>query len=139
MRDWRRRGATVIELITTACIVFIVLAIVGGGCCGFHGMKASDGYRVGQIQKASANGIVFTTNEIEVTTSGHKAGMQGGMTNVFEASCPDDELFAEIQGLDVTKTYKFYYHQERLVAPWRGGTGYIIWKVEEVKPDEAEE
>lgn len=110
--------------------MFVLLALIAGlSFSGCKGLTVSDGYRSGTIQKATSKGIVFTTHEIEVAVEGHRAGPQGGMTNIWEASVYDSKLWDELRALGDEKI-KFHYRQHRWVWPWNGATAYEVLKVE---------
>lgn len=115
-------------------IVLLVIGIVLGApimkCfVGFYS-NYSDGFRQGEIVKASTKGIVFVTNELQlqIGTSGE---------NLHSFSCPDEELWAKVQNVASIGGKVRIDYRQWLIMPYSVGSsegGYEVTGVEVLEP-----
>lgn len=108
-----------------AVIILVVVISIGSILTG--NVTTSSGVRYGTIQKCSRNGIVWSTNELTF-----KPDNEGG-TYVWEASCPNDAIFAKIQEEAAKgRRVKLSYRKTLGELPWRQDTKFIIEGCEEL-------
>ena len=136
----KNRGVTLVELLVILAIVGILGAIVFGAAGG--GCTTSEGFRDGFVQKVSHKGICWTTNEGEMAQECVR-GSGAGVSNVWAFSCPDNDVFKQIEALNAKDFVRLHYKEKMWQWWWVGDTHYRIVKVEilqkaDLKPPPAE-
>jgi ABC-type uncharacterized transport system substrate-binding protein len=114
-------------VVAIATVAFIMFASYG------------DGYRVGVIQKMSRKGILFKTNEGELS-QGFIEGSQdvntaGVATKIWYFTVDNDPaVLAQIaHSIEANKKVKLFYKEKYTNLPWVGDTRQVVFKVEEVQ------
>lgn len=105
------------------CILVMSLMMVG---C----YTISDGEKMGIITKFSKSGFLFKTYEAELIRGGLTSG-SGVFGQSFDFTISDPAMAETVKiAMEQQKEIKIKYHQEWLVAPWRGATQYFLDSVE---------
>ena len=131
MRNWNVQASVGLVCILGLC--------AGCGGCGIGmmngGIEYSEGYREGTIQKFSHKGVIWKTYEGELAMAGFQqhGGEQPTMSNVFEFTVADSEVIKEFQSVHANENVRLYYKQFLCTPPWKGSTGYFIYKGERLK------
>jgi hypothetical protein len=111
-----------------------------GGYVGLGNFEYSDGHRDGYVQKMSKKGVVWKTWEGELAMpgfgsgSGKKTGQSDG-GNTWAFSVENDEVAQELDKLQASQFVRLYYKERLWALPWRGSTGYFVYKVEKLEGD----
>lgn len=112
-------------------ITLITAALFLSGC----GENYSDGFRVGEIQKASYKGILFKSYEGELVQTGfrnkNKADGSSTLSNTWLFSATDPAIIKKLDE-SAGKNVRVYYHQW-LIQPPTQNSPYTVYKIEEVK------
>ncbi len=125
----------VIFWVVTFALCLMLLGIGGCGiaCCNSGGFNYSDGFRDGELQKFSRKGYIWKTWEGELALPAWKSQGEQGLSNTFDFSVQDDGVQKELYAMKPGEKLRVHYRQKILTPPWKGSTGYQIYKVEKVK------
>lgn len=129
--------------------------LAAGGIVLYSGIKFagndyeySKGMRTGMINKFSEKGLIWKTYEGQMALEGMVSNRGYAGANVWDFSLDrqkrhgenTEELAKKIQSyLESGTKVKVHYIEPFATWPWRGGTKYLIQKVESIKAEEVEE
>jgi hypothetical protein len=127
----------------TGCAVLgVLLLVVFFFCGGFAfsvvtgGIEYSEGHRDGHVQKLSHRGMIWKNYEGQLVLPGIQLQSKDGATtmgNIWSFTADNQETAAAIDSFTPDDLVRLYYHQLIYYPPWKGSTGYIVYKVEKLK------
>jgi hypothetical protein len=116
----------------------VLILLLCGGCVGLGNFEYSDGHRDGYVQKMSKKGVVWKTWEGELAMPGFAGSKKQGQPdggNVWAFSVENDDVAAELDKLEASQFVRLHYKEHLWALPWRGSTGYYVYKVERLPGD----
>lgn len=122
------------------------VGLLSGGGCGTAmlsgGVPYSEGYRDGHVQKLSHRGLIWKNHEGQMVLPGFKARLDAdgssSLTNFWSFTADGPETARAIEQFGPDDLVRLHYREVLLCPPWKGDSGYIVWKAERIGRDKRE-